>query len=82
MSLGVINHGMSLSVLYFLHSRFTKMSSKYTLLDLLHVQTAVVLSSGYLFSKRGYLEFLIAILINCRPTKSMESHNGQIYIFV
>ena len=77
MSLGVINHGMSLSVLYFLHSRFTKMSSKYTLLDLLHVQTA-----GYLFSKRGYLEFLIAILINCRPTKSMESHNGQIYIFV
>jgi hypothetical protein len=37
------------------------MSSKYTLLDLLHVQTAVLLSSGYLFSKRGYLESFVAI---------------------
>jgi hypothetical protein len=58
------------------------MSSKYTLLDLLHVQTAVMLSSGYLFSKRGYLEFLVAILRKCRPTKYMESHKEQICIFV
>ena len=57
------------------------MYSKYTLLDLLHVQTAVMLSSGCLFSKRGYLEFFVAILRNCRPSNSMESRIGQICIF-
>ena len=58
------------------------MSSKYTLLDLLHVQTAVMLSSGCLLSKRGYLEFVVAILRDCRPLKSMESRKEQICIFL
>jgi len=58
------------------------MSSKYTLLDLLHVQTAVMLSSGYLFSKRGYLEFLVAILRNCRPTNLLENFNVNYFCFI
>ena len=58
------------------------MSSKYTLLDLLHVQTAVMLSSGCLISKRGYLEFFVAILRGCRPSKSMESRKEQICVFL